>query len=227
MARSSSSLLALFSLLLLFLSPSLAADPDMLQDICVADLTSTVKVNGFVCKADVTADDFFFKGWRRRGHQQHLRLSGNGRQCREDPGPQHTGCVHVARRHRPGGPQPSPHSPRATEIVFVLEGTLDVGFITTANKFVAKTISAGDVFVFPRGLVHFQKNNGNKPASAIAAFNSQLPGRSPSRSRSSQPRRPCRTTCSPRPSRSAPRRPRRSNPALRQKNKHMNKHDIT
>nr|CAD1833777.1 unnamed protein product [Ananas comosus var. bracteatus] len=75
-----------------------------------------------------------------------------------------------------GGLNPPHTHPRATEIVFVLEGTLDVGFITTANKFVAKTISAGDVFVFPRGLVHFQKNNGDKPASAIAAFNSQLPG---------------------------------------------------
>jgi oxalate decarboxylase/phosphoglucose isomerase-like protein (cupin superfamily) len=61
-------------------------------------------------------------------------------------------------------------------MIFVLEGELDVGFITTANKLISKTVKKGEVFVFPRGLVHFQKNNGDKEASVIAAFNSQLPG---------------------------------------------------
>jgi Cupin len=53
---------------------------------------------------------------------------------------------------------------------------LDVGFITTANVLVSKTITKGDVFVFPRGLVHFQNNNQKEPAAVIAGFNSQLPG---------------------------------------------------
>ncbi|MQM21262.1 hypothetical protein Taro_054298, partial [Colocasia esculenta] len=66
--------------------------------------------------------------------------------------------------------------PRATEMIFVLEGQLDVGFITTSNTLVSKTVIPGDVFVFPRGLVHFQKNNGAVPAAVMAAFNSQLPG---------------------------------------------------
>ncbi|KAJ6404491.1 hypothetical protein OIU84_012638 [Salix udensis] len=39
-----------------------------------------------------------------------------------------------------------------------------------------KTVKKGEIFVFPRGLVHFQKNNGDKAASVISAFNSQLPG---------------------------------------------------
>ncbi|KAL3604326.1 hypothetical protein D5086_005185 [Populus alba] len=55
-------------------------------------------------------------------------------------------------------------------------GELDVGFITTANKLISKTVKKGEVFVFPRGLVHFQKNNDDKAASVISAFNSQLPG---------------------------------------------------
>ncbi|CAL9068755.1 unnamed protein product [Musa banksii] len=78
--------------------------------------------------------------------------------------------------YAPGGLNPPHTHPRATEVVFVLDGTLDVGFITTANKLIAKTITKGEVFVFPRGLVHFQKNNGAAPAAVIAAFNSQLPG---------------------------------------------------
>ncbi|KAH6557226.1 hypothetical protein KP509_1Z127100 [Ceratopteris richardii] len=40
-----------------------------------------------------------------------------------------------------------------------------------------KTIHAGDLFVFPRGLPHFQFNpSESKPAFAIAALNSQNPG---------------------------------------------------
>ncbi|EOY27248.1 Germin-like protein 16 [Theobroma cacao] len=50
------------------------------------------------------------------------------------------------------------------------------GFITTANKLISKSIKKGDIFVFAKGLVHFLKNNGAKPASVIAGFNSQLPG---------------------------------------------------
>ncbi|KAL3572230.1 hypothetical protein D5086_026134 [Populus alba] len=69
------------------ISSALAYDPDMLQDLCVANTLAGIKVNGFTCKAEgnVTEADFFFD-------------------------------------------------------------------------------------------VHFQKNNGDKEASVIAAFNSQLPG---------------------------------------------------
>ncbi|CAH2039153.1 unnamed protein product [Thlaspi arvense] len=78
--------------------------------------------------------------------------------------------------YAPGGLNPPHTHPRATEVVYVLEGELEVGFITTANKLFSKTIKIGEVFVFPRGLVHFQKNNGKSPASVLSAFNSQLPG---------------------------------------------------
>jgi len=70
-----------------------------------------------------------------------------------------------------------PHvHPRATEVIFVLEGFLDVGFVTTGNRLYARTVSAGEVFVFPRGLVHYQRNNGRGAAAVLSAFDSQLPG---------------------------------------------------
>lgn len=59
--------------------------------------------------------------------------------------------------YAPGGLNPPHTHPRATEVVYVLEGELEVGFITTANKLFSKTIKIGEVFVLPRGLVHFQK----------------------------------------------------------------------
>lgn len=54
----------LILLLAVFLAVVGANDPGPLQDICVADLASTVKVNGFVCKdsADVTVNDFIYTG---------------------------------------------------------------------------------------------------------------------------------------------------------------------
>ncbi|WVZ49399.1 hypothetical protein U9M48_000765, partial [Paspalum notatum var. saurae] len=78
--------------------------------------------------------------------------------------------------YAPGGLNPLHTHPRATKIIFVLEGTLEVGFITTDNKLFVKTITKGDVFVFPRGLVHFQQNRGYGPTAVVAVFNSQLQG---------------------------------------------------
>lgn len=70
-----------------------------------------------------------------------------------------------------------PHThPRATEILVVIEGTLLVGFITTNNTLISTKLEKGDVFVFPRGLVHFQQNIGSVNAVAISALNSQNPG---------------------------------------------------
>ncbi|XP_020586347.1 germin-like protein 5-1 [Phalaenopsis equestris] len=172
-------------LLLLFLAAStatFAADPDLLQDICVADLNSTIKVNGFVCKPDaaVTAEDFAFKGLAKPAVINNTLGSvvtlGN---VEKIPGLNTLGVSLARIDYAPDGLNPPHTHPRATEIIFVLYGSLDVGFITTANKLITKTIAVGETFVFPRGLVHFQKNNGDKPAAVISGFNSQLPGTQP------------------------------------------------
>ncbi|MDK0835629.1 hypothetical protein P5E39_16385, partial [Clostridium perfringens] len=58
---SSSSFLLLAALLALVSWQAIASDPSPLQDFCVADKYSPVRVNGFVCKDPmaVNADDFF------------------------------------------------------------------------------------------------------------------------------------------------------------------------
>ncbi|CAO2162209.1 unnamed protein product [Urochloa humidicola] len=158
-------------------APALAGDPDLLQDVCVADLASPIKLNGFPCKANISADDFFFSGLRNPGNTNNPAGSiVTAANVEKFPGVNTLG-VSIARiDYAPGGQNPPHTHPRATEIIFVLEGTLEVGFITTANKLFAKTVSKGDVFVFPRGLVHFQQNRGHGPAAVVAAFNSQLQG---------------------------------------------------
>ncbi|KAE8671226.1 Germin-like protein subfamily 2 member 4 [Hibiscus syriacus] len=161
------------------LSSVAKSDPDLLQDICVANVSAGVKVNGFACKNDaaVTEADFFFSGLAKPAVINNTVGSVvTGANVMQIPGLNTLGVSLTRIDYLPGGLNPPHTHPRATETIFVLEGELDVGFITTANKLYSKSIKKGDVFVFPKGLVHFQKNNGHQPASVIAAFNSQLPG---------------------------------------------------
>ncbi|KAM0881117.1 hypothetical protein ACQ4PT_033134 [Festuca glaucescens] len=81
--------------------------------------------------------------------------------------------------YTPLGENPPHTHPRATEILTVLDGTLYVGFVTSNPNYtlLSKVLNKGDVFVFPKGLIHFQFNpNPYKPAVAIAALSSQNPG---------------------------------------------------
>ncbi|GFP80410.1 germin-like protein 5-1 [Phtheirospermum japonicum] len=162
---------------MMLLSSTIYADPDMLQDICVADLTSAVRVNGYPCKSNTSADDFFFSGIANPGPTNNSNGAlVTGANVQRIPGLNTLGVSLARIDYAPGGLNPPHTHPRATEVVFVLEGELDVGFITTANILYAKTIKKGDVFAFPRGLVHYQKNNAKSPAAVLSAFNSQLPG---------------------------------------------------
>ncbi|KAI3946922.1 hypothetical protein MKW98_003485 [Papaver atlanticum] len=136
-----------------------ASDPDMLQDICVADPSSAAKMNGFACKvaSTVTAQDFFFTGICQPGNITNVFGSlVTGANVENIPGLNTLGVSLSRIDYLAGGLNPPHTHPRATEIVFA--------------------IMKGEVFVFPKGTVHFQKNNGDIPASVIAAFNSQLPG---------------------------------------------------
>ncbi|XP_021985713.1 putative germin-like protein 2-1 [Helianthus annuus] len=160
---------------------ALAYEPKPLQDFCVADPNSSVKVNGLVCKdpMKVIADDFFFSG---------LHLMGNTSNpvgsrvttvfATQLPGLNTLGISMVRIDYAPWGQNPPHIHPRATEILTVLEGSLLVGFVTSNpnNRFITKVLKKGDVFVFPVGLVHFQSNVGNGNAVAIAALSSQNPG---------------------------------------------------
>ncbi|ESW17056.1 hypothetical protein PHAVU_007G206600 [Phaseolus vulgaris] len=163
----------------LLLATTVSSDPDLLQDLCVADPSSGVKVNGFTCKeaSKVNASDFFSSILAKPGATNNTFGSlVTGANVEKVPGLNTLGVSLSRIDYAPDGINPPHTHPRATEIVFVLEGQLDVGFITTANVLISKTINKGEIFVFPKGLVHFQKNNANVPAAVISAFNSQLPG---------------------------------------------------
>ncbi|TQD75401.1 hypothetical protein C1H46_039063 [Malus baccata] len=71
-----------------------------------------------------------------------------------------------------------PHThPRAAELLFLIDGTLEVGFVDTKNKLFTQSLQVGDLFVFPKGLAHFQYNADPQfPALAVSAFGSANAG---------------------------------------------------
>ena len=141
--------------------------------------TAAIKLNGFPCKRpeNVTADDFFSAALAFPGNTCNpVGSAVTAANVEKLPGLNTLGVSMSRVDYAPWGVNPPHTHPRATEIIYVLEGSLDVGFVTTAGKLFARTVCKGELFVFPRGLVHYQKNNGGAPAAAISAFNSQLPG---------------------------------------------------
>ncbi|KAH7571793.1 hypothetical protein ACOSP7_014633 [Xanthoceras sorbifolium] len=176
--------LVFFVLLALASSFASAFDPSPLQDFCVAidDTNLNVLVNGKFCKNPkyVTADDFFYRGLNiPRPTNNPVGSNVTAVNVDQIPGLNTLGISVVRIDYAPNGGQNPPHThPRATEILFVQEGTLYVGFVTSNpnNTLFSKILNPGDVFVFPIGLIHFQVNIGKINAVAFAGLSSQNPG---------------------------------------------------
>ncbi|XP_057782887.1 putative germin-like protein 2-1 [Salvia miltiorrhiza] len=174
-------ILLISAIALSFTFLALAFEPSPLQDFCVADPTSSARVNGQVCKnpASVVANDFSFSGLHMPGNTSNPNGSRvTAVTVAQLAGLNTLGISMVRIDYAAWGINPPHTHPRATEILTVIEGSLEVGFVTSNpdNSLITKTLQKGDVFVFPIGLVHFQRNVGTKNAVAIAALSSQNPG---------------------------------------------------
>ncbi|KAD6455023.1 hypothetical protein E3N88_09729 [Mikania micrantha] len=170
-----------FVVLAIVFSTSLATNHGPLQDFCVADLKSQVLINGFPCKnpSSVQANDFYFGGLHMMGNTSNpIGSKVTPVYVTQLPGLNTLGISLARVDFAPWGINPPHTHPRASEIMTILEGTLEVGFVTSnpENRHITKVLVKGDVFVFPVGLVHYQRNNGNTNAIAISALSSQSPG---------------------------------------------------
>lgn len=172
----------LSGLVALFFTLALGSDQSPLQDFCVADQNGPVLVNGLACKDMklVQPNDFFFSGLHIAGNTSN-QVGSRVTQVTASqlPGLNTLGISIVRIDYAASGGINPPHThPRATEILTVLEGSLEVGFVTSnpENRLITKVLQKGDVFVFPVGLVHYQRNVGYGNAVAIAALSSQNPG---------------------------------------------------
>ncbi|XP_024526166.1 germin-like protein 1-3 [Selaginella moellendorffii] len=156
-----------------------AADPDPLQDFCVADLSKDLTINGFPCKkaSNTTTEDFIFGALKRSAKTNTpLGAAAVFGSVNEYPALNSLG-LSIARLDFAKGGLIAPHThPRASEMIYVVKGSMYAGFVTTDNKLFARVISKGDVMIFPRGLIHWQLNVGNTSAVGIVTLNSQFPG---------------------------------------------------
>ncbi|XP_010929523.1 germin-like protein 11-1 [Elaeis guineensis] len=172
------------SLLLLLLSgsfPTGLADSSPLRDTCPMDPRGQRKLfmNGFLCKdpETITPSDFKTSMLEKAGDTDNfVRSSMNVVTATEFPGLNTLG-LSVARTDLAMDGMVLPHShPRASEMMYVVQGTVIAGFIDTKDRPFQKILKEGDVFVIPRGLLHFCVNAGFGPATIHSVLNSQNPG---------------------------------------------------
>ncbi|XP_021750133.1 auxin-binding protein ABP19a-like [Chenopodium quinoa] len=146
-------------------------------DFCVADFNFPGTPVGFPCRnpINLTADDFVFSGLGVAGNTSNIfgvavtfaidltfpALNGLGlSMSRLDIGV--------------GGVVPI-HSHRVSELILVIEGEILAGFIDSNDQVYYKTLTKGDIMIFPQSLLHFQINVGKTPALAFVSLNSASP----------------------------------------------------
>lgn len=140
-----------------------------------------VLVNGLACKdpKQVHDNDFYFSGLHIAGNTSNpAGLSVTSVGVGQIPGINTLGISLLRIDIAPSSIAAPHYHPRATEILTVLDGTILVGFVSSFpdNRLISKTLNKGDVFVFPKGLVHFLFNVGSTNAALLASLNSQNPG---------------------------------------------------
>ncbi|KAG8097835.1 hypothetical protein GUJ93_ZPchr0013g37035 [Zizania palustris] len=160
-----------------------ATDADPLQDFCVADLDGEVTVNGYPCKpAASVGDEFLFSSRLTKAGDVTANPNGSNvteLDVAEWPGVNTLGVSMNRVDFAVGGTNPPHIHPRATEVGMVLRGELLLGIIgslDSGNRYYSKVVRAGETFVIPRGLMHFQYNVGKEEATMVVSFNSQNPG---------------------------------------------------
>lgn len=74
----------------------------------------------------------------------------------------------------------TPHThPRATEILYLVTGEMEAGFIEeNGARFVKNTLTKGQGTLFPQGSIHYQMNTGCDPVLFVAVLNDEDPGTS-------------------------------------------------
>ncbi|KAF7012604.1 hypothetical protein CFC21_026780 [Triticum aestivum] len=171
----------LLSLLLPLLLFWCVAQAQLAKEFCVADLASSDTPAGYPCKpqAAVTADDFYYRGLGTTGPTVNpFKISLSSAFVTSFPGVNGLGISAARVDFAVGGVVPLHWHPAATELIFVVEGTLSCGFIsaTSSNRVYTNTLYKGDMMVLPQGQPHFQYNLGNTTAVALSTYSSPNPG---------------------------------------------------
>lgn len=140
----------------------LASDPDILSDYILPQNSTTVN-----------ATFFTYPGLRGIFDQAPETFKTTKASMVEFPALNGQSVSYAVLQLPPSTLFPPHTRPDATGLLFLLEGSLEVGLIDTKNVLYTQKLQAGDMFVFPKGLIHYQYNTDPQyPATAIVAFGS-------------------------------------------------------
>ncbi|KAI5058742.1 hypothetical protein GOP47_0026912 [Adiantum capillus-veneris] len=153
---------------------------DVFQRVEVANVSVDPGVVGGINDGDLDADEFKSQVLN---NQTQVGALGYGVKFANNvtfPALHPQGLSMARIDYAPKGLNPPHTHPNVTELLFLAQGSLLVGFIEPINNTLyQQNLYAGELFVFPRGVVHFQLNvDRDHPATAICAFNSEYPSMS-------------------------------------------------
>lgn len=161
-----------------------ASDGDPMEDFCVTDeskMGEEMSGYGYACKAisKVKGRDFKTGVLREAGNTTNPLGVAVALASAANVGALNTQGLSMVRvDYAKGGVVPPHVHPRASEVVYVIEGTVQAGFVDSSNRMYSETVRAGELFVIPRGLLHFLYNVGDGKALSVSSLNSQNPGAS-------------------------------------------------
>ncbi|XP_052175320.1 germin-like protein 9-3 [Diospyros lotus] len=160
--------LAAAAFALLFLATVQAADPELVSDFAVPDGADESKLDGVF---------FTYTGLRDGAPSSTTGLGRKQVSVKEFPALDGMGVSMELLDFAPNSVNVPHHHPRGGEILFVVDGSLTVGTVNSNGKLYKNVLQKGDVFVFPKGLPHYQANfdKANK-AVAVSAFGSSSAG---------------------------------------------------
>nr|WKW56180.1 auxin-responsive germin-like protein 2.2 [Oryza sativa Indica Group] len=169
---SSTPLLPVLLSTMILLSAVSTTTTALTQDFCVANLPLGADTpSGYQCRpaATVTAADFYSGALARPGILiRPFNTSLASAFVRQYPAVNGLGISASRVDILPGGVVPLHTHPAGSELLYVLDGALVAGFISSSdNKVYYKEVSKGGMFVFPQGLLHFQYNTGPLPCSIL------------------------------------------------------------
>uniref|UniRef100_A0ACD5YBS0 Uncharacterized protein n=1 Tax=Avena sativa TaxID=4498 RepID=A0ACD5YBS0_AVESA len=155
---------------------AVAGDPDILTDFIVPSMIGMPPMN-------ITGDFFTYTGFRAAMNMT-MPMPPPGTQnftvtkatMMEFPALNGQSVSYALLKFPSESVNPPHTHPRAAELLLVLNGALSVGFVDTTGKLYTQDLEEGDMFVFPKGLVHYQSNPGQSPTVALSAFGSSAAG---------------------------------------------------
>lgn len=163
MSSTNLKLLSLIISAFAILQVTMSGDPDILVD--------------YIAPANANGNFFSFSGFRGIGSSPPPAFKVTKATFAEFPALLGQSVSYAALQFPSGAVNPPHTHPRSAELLLVVQGTLQVGFVDTKNNLFTQSLETGDMFIFPKGLVHFQYNADNKTcAIALSAFGSANAG---------------------------------------------------